>query len=151
VLDFLEHVPRVAIRGGAGTGKTVLAAESARRLSARKHRVLLVCYNRALAFFLRQRIGSGPEISSFHSLCSRMASDAHLSIPRGVKERELFDEHLPDLLARAAELLPERRYDAIIVDEGQDFRGHWWPAIDAWLAREGRLQVFHDCNQRVYG
>ena len=49
VLDFLRSHRRVAVSGGAGTGKTVLALEKARRLASEGFRTLLTCYNRQLA------------------------------------------------------------------------------------------------------
>src|SRR4051794_37214771 len=46
----------------------------------------------------------------------------------------------------------ERPYDAIIVDEGQDFTVEWWLALESCL-REGRdsiFYVFHDTHQTLY-
>ena len=43
VLDMLAAFPRVEIRGGAGSGKTWLAVEKARRLTAEGKRVALMC------------------------------------------------------------------------------------------------------------
>ncbi|MBK8025129.1 MAG: DUF2075 domain-containing protein [Chloroflexi bacterium] len=42
------------IHGGAGTGKTMLAVELVRRLSAQGRRVLLTCYNRELGLWLER-------------------------------------------------------------------------------------------------
>lgn len=49
VLDFVRSHRRVAVCGGAGTGKTVLALEKARRLADDGFQTLLTCYNRQLA------------------------------------------------------------------------------------------------------
>ena len=46
VLDAIQLLHRVEIRGGAGSGKTFLAMEQARRISAKGQRVALVCYSR---------------------------------------------------------------------------------------------------------
>ena len=53
---------------------------------------------------------------------------------------------------QAAEVRPDLRYDAIIVDEGQDFRPWWWPALDSILEPGAgkQLYVFLDSNQKVY-
>ena len=48
VLDFLRSHRRVAVSGGAGTGKTVLALEKARRLATEGFKTLLTCYNLSL-------------------------------------------------------------------------------------------------------
>jgi hypothetical protein len=59
VLEILCDFPRVGVSGGAGTGKTLVAMERARRLAAEGRRVLLICYNRGLpAISDRARTGS---------------------------------------------------------------------------------------------
>jgi hypothetical protein len=150
ILSAIELLPRIAIRGGAGTGKTVLAVEVARRAAERGQKTLLTCFNRALAKRLTARIGTGVELRSFHSLCGFAASNAGLSAPRGVSEHDLHENILPELLLDSASRLPSLRYDTVVVDEGQDFRAHWWPALESVLKPGGRLVVFHDSNQRLY-
>jgi hypothetical protein len=55
-LDLVENSDRVLCAGGAGTGKTFLAAEVARRDAARGGRVLLTCRSPVLASFLADRL-----------------------------------------------------------------------------------------------
>ena len=54
ILDAIQLLNRVEIRGGAGSGKTFLAVEQARRLSAKGQRVALVCYSHGLASYLER-------------------------------------------------------------------------------------------------
>jgi hypothetical protein len=154
ILAELEDVPRVAIAGGAGTGKTVLATEKAVRCAEAGRRTLLTCYNAPLAADLAGRVSGCArlDVRSFHALCSEMAEAAGFPVPRDGDKRQLFDNTLPELLMKAAEMLPDRRYDVIVVDEGQDFRLHWWLALEAMLAQggDGHLYVFFDNNQQVY-
>lgn len=56
-LDALDEAPRVLCQGGAGTGKTFLAVETARREVAAGRSVLVVCRSPVLAEFLRARLG----------------------------------------------------------------------------------------------
>jgi len=58
VLDAADRAPRVLCEGGAGTGKTFIAAELARRDMSRGWRTLLVCASPVLAAFLRGRLAS---------------------------------------------------------------------------------------------
>jgi len=152
ILRGLEAVPRAAIAGAAGTGKTVLAVEEASRLAEKGLRTLYVCYNRGLAGEVRGRIGDGPPVavSTFHGLCVEMAGRAGFSRPAGVNERQLFEDVWPELLMDAFERLPGETYDAVVVDEGQDFLPLWWTAIDSGLSSGGPLRIFYDNNQRVY-
>src|SRR5690606_23793305 len=54
VLEFIESKPRALIAGCAGSGKTMLAIEKARRLGEQGKRVLFTCYNKALAEWLAE-------------------------------------------------------------------------------------------------
>jgi len=80
-----------------------------------------------------------------------MASEAGVKLPTGATER-VYDQVYPEALMQAWDRLPCRRFEAVIVDEGQDFLPLWWSAIDAALAPgpEARLRIFFDSNQRVY-
>ncbi|WP_146779101.1 nuclease-related domain-containing DEAD/DEAH box helicase [Actinomadura craniellae] len=55
-LDLISEEPRVICHGGAGTGKTFLAAEVARRQQLLGRRVLFCCRSEVLAGFVRKRL-----------------------------------------------------------------------------------------------
>jgi len=152
ILRAIEAVPRVAISGGAGTGKTVLALEEAGRCAEGGARTLFVCYNRGLATETRRRLKGGPAVTAmtFHELCADITRRAGIPHPEGVSETQLFEDILPELLMEAFERLPDERYDAIIVDEGQDFLPLWWTAVESGLTPGGVFRIFYDNNQRVY-
>lgn len=65
------------VRGGAGSGKTFVAMEQARRLTRRGQRVALVCYSDGLASYLERIAATWPSGqqpayvgSSIPSVCS---------------------------------------------------------------------------------
>lgn len=161
VLDFLQSHRRVAVSGGAGTGKTVLALEKARRLASEGFRTLLTCYNRQLADHLASLCASAPnlEVMSFHQLCYRQADRANRHSGRDLVAeakatypgKDLFDVQLPNALAYSLEVLPDR-FDAIVCDEGQDFREEFWVPLELMLSDYERspLYVFYDDNQNIY-
>lgn len=154
ILRAIEAVPRAAIFGGAGTGKTVLAMEEAKRCAEAGARTLFTCYNRGLAREVRRCLKDGPPLAvmTFHELCAELTGRAGIQLPQDVPDARLFEEIWPELLMEAFELLPDDRFDAIVVDEGQDFLPLWWVAVESGLTADGRgvLRIFYDNNQRVY-
>ena len=77
ILDAIRLLHRVEIRGGAGSGKTFLAMEQARRLARDGQRVALVCYSHGLASYLERitatwnRRQQPAYVGEFHDLCVR--------------------------------------------------------------------------------
>jgi hypothetical protein len=152
ILDMIADIPRALVRGGAGTGKTVVAIEEALRSAATGRKTLLTCHSRPLASNLERKLRNidNLTVAGFHALCGRISRQAGVLAPAGIGERELYESALPNALYRAMEVQPFRRWDTVIVDEGQDFRDDWWVALDACLLPGGRIRVFMDSNQRVY-
>ncbi len=155
ILNAIREIQRAAIAGSAGTGKTVLAMEEAVRFSESGARTLFTCFNRALADFVRKSIQNSSllHVSGFHGWCFSIIKEAGFERPTGRIPGNFFEETLPELTLQALELLPEQRFDAIVIDEGQDFLPFWWPVLDAALSENGPklLRVFYDDNQKVYG
>src|SRR3954468_20945304 len=154
VLDRLELLNRVEIRGGAGSGKTWLAVEKARRMAASGQRVALMCYSRGLAEFLRRRVETMRRserpayVGTFHNL------GIGWGVPQGSDDDSAYwEEFLPAEMVSLAGALPEsERFDAIVIDEAQDFAESWWDAVLAALRdpEKGALYVFSDEGQRVF-
>ena len=69
----------------------------------------------------------------------------------GYDDRTFWSDVLPGLLPDAAQQLG-LTFDAIVVDEGQDFHANWWTALELLLADpdDGFFYVFADDNQNVY-
>jgi len=154
VLEQLEGNQRVCVLGGAGTGKTLLAMEQARRLAAQGHRVLLTCFNAPLGAHIRGELGpvDGVTVLHFHNLCRIWAREAGLDADQhdGESDADYWDVRLPGLLTEAVDLL-DRSFDAILVDEAQDFLPDWIAALQLLLAdeQEGLLFLFADQNQAI--
>jgi hypothetical protein len=155
LLDFTARRRRVAVPGCAGSGKTVLALEKARRLAKEGFRVLLTCYNYHLAGFLRLApdLLESVEVTVYQELCERMAMEAGLAdrLEENRGTREWYDYTLPELLLDAVNQLGPR-YDAIVVDEGQNFPGTWWVPLPDLLQEpaNGVFYIFYDNNQALY-
>ncbi|QTE80910.1 nuclease-related domain-containing DEAD/DEAH box helicase [Shewanella algae] len=91
-LDGLLLQPRVVVEGGAGTGKTFLAAEASRRLSRSGKDVLYICRSPVLAWNMREKLNTSMvDVLYFSALIEKSQQGK-----------------LPD-------------FDVLVVDEGQDF------------------------------
>jgi hypothetical protein len=161
LLRALGTRKRAAICGGAGTGKTLLAVERARSLASSGAKTLLLCYNRGLADHLKVVTEGCPNLHamSFHQLCDwriRVARSEHGRDLLGeamqtYPNKDRFDVQLPFALALSTEL-SGLRYDAVVVDEGQDFRDEFWFPLICLLVNEmeSTFYVFFDHNQAIY-
>lgn len=156
LLRNLQFFRQLAIIGGAGTGKTMLAMEKAQQLATADFRVLFLCFNTNLARWLEANLASeNIHVSTFHSLVNQARQWAGLS---KLRHSELIDE-AADALVTAASIIrapdstvTDKLFDAIIVDEGQDFAEDWWLALPDMLKdpQDGIFYVFFDDNQNVY-
>ena len=158
LLNTLRHVRRAEVVGGAGTGKTLLAAEKARRLAREGFRTLLVCFNSPLARVLADDTADVArdtgllEVSTFHQLCEDIAGDAETLPARpDPVPASWFSHALPRALDAAIDELGPR-FHAIVVDEAQDFDAEWLVSLEALLfePKEDVLYVFHDPAQAIY-
>ena len=156
LLDFLNMHDRAAVHGVAGSGKTLLARAQAQRFADDGKRSLLVCYNKALAEWLRSTM---PEcyvdkitVRHFHGLCSDWCRKARIQFkpPRDYGD-QFWKYKAPDLLAQAVDHLPDR-FDAVVVDEGQDFYPDWWWPLEVINSDgdTGPFYVFFDPAQNLF-
>lgn len=151
ILDSVQHLERVATGGGAGTGKTIVAMEDAVRLSRRGLKTMLLCLSLPLAAHIRERLSKvEPSIvvRSLTELCAELG-EGLTTAPVSLSETEKGIDRLLSTVRENASL----RFDAIIVDEAQDFRTHWWIAVDELLhdPRQSWLHAYFDSNQSIYG
>lgn len=124
LLDVVDANPRVMCSGSAGTGKTLMAMELARRWTSAGKQVLLVCHSTWLKNFL---------IAAFR------LPNLTISTLEG----------LP-IAARRSHI---HCYDALLVDEGQDVLDiQFISQIESYLTdgfTRGRWVFFHDINNQA--
>jgi len=154
-LDMTANHRRLLVEGGAGTGKTMLAIEKARRLNAENQDILVLCFNQPLAAFFAHRLSDCNNVLAlnFHQFCSFASKEAGIPDREEGDNKELYENVLPEMLLDALSVKDDLRYDAIIVDEGQDFLRQWWEPLLLCLndTEEGLVYVFRDDNQNIYG
>lgn len=149
------------VRGVVGSGKTVTVVCRARHLRERhpEWRILVLCFNRVLADYLRGAIGPAGrvEVLHFHRWCWRELEAAGLGIPEPPppgERSDYWDRELPQLLLKVYDEGRVRPggYQAILVDEGQDFTEDWYRAVLRALDPEtNSLFITLDASQSIYG
>jgi len=125
VLTLAELNERVRVSGGAGTGKTLIAMEVARRAADRGQRTALLCFNQLVGEWMRERMaetGVIPPNLVIGRAIQIMAMMTGVTIPKAPSvtfwEHELpllLEERLtdPDFEASAS-------FDYVVLDEAQD-------------------------------
>ena len=169
VFEGLYENDRVLVEGVAGSGKTFLALERALAFARSGKHTLFVCFNRALAQWLRRSVVEDPRTSeyrslltvrNFHSLAAELVEAAELKFEPshgGYATTSFWDEMVPDLLEQAVLVLDDRgtevMYEALVVDEAQDFAPKWWYALTQCLlsTQDAPLYAFLDPNQSLRG
>jgi superfamily I DNA and RNA helicase len=99
------------------------------------------------------------DVASFHQVCDRWIErafkktgrDLLAEVRREFPRADGFSHHMPIALANAIDLLGPK-YDAIVVDEGQDFGDEFWLPVEMLLndLEQSLLYVFLDENQDVF-
>ena len=106
-LDAIDLNPRIVLDGPAGTGKTLLAIEAARRAVSRGRRVLLLCFNRPLGRWLQEQAGDLGRGVTARTLHEHMRALADITPTREQRCRQDFwQQELPDHGARGAARAP---------------------------------------------
>ena len=153
ILDVVQLLHRVEVRGGAGSGKTWLAVEQARRLAKAGKRVALISYSRGLAEWMRRRVSTfsynqqPAYVGTFHGIGKDWGA------PDGSDDdSDFWESELPEIMLQLASGQPTANlYDAIVIDEAQDFADSWWPVVLACLKYDDdALYVFSDEGQRIF-
>lgn len=139
---FLRNYRRFFVNGGAGTGKTWVALKFVEEYRKANLKVLLTCMNSHLINFFKEKIGDYPNVD--------IITFQDLLIKNKVVDEE--ENYLNvDLLDRVLNVT-KKKYDAIVVDEAQDFNVECAMAITQFLVDEDKsiLNVFFDKTQNIF-
>ena len=166
LMESITRNPRMQIEGVAGSGKSLLVQWETSRLVAEGKRVVVLCYNDLLAEQMQNTFkkkgydDSQVVAASFHKLACKYVRAAKV---KGFARHEPEDgadmtEYYKAAAAKLAPAIQELRkkkkqlFDALIIDEGQDFESDW---IDATLQllkdpEKGTVRFFYDRHQAIY-
>ena len=140
------------IHGVAGSGKTILLIAKARLLSQQKPdaQILLLCYNVTLATYLRETLRECPNVTVQHFDGWTKANGCTRQYYQEELNEELGDRFLTMLENGCADT---RRYDAVLIDEAQDFAVSWFKCVLEAMKEpnDGDLVIVGDGSQGLYG
>lgn len=150
--EALDANRRVWVEGPAGSGKSRLAMRWAKRASGRGERVLLVCFNRPMASVFAERFADDPLVTAggFHDVALSLLAEAGFRAP-AEPDREFWEDKVAAALVAHRDAIGAR-FDTIILDEVQDIRPNWFPAIEGLLDPDGAGRQYRlgDPRQNVY-
>lgn len=159
VLQIAAMNKRVVVSGAAGTGKTLIAMEVARRAAQSGRRVALICFNQLIGDWMSRRIEAG-ETPLPNLIVGRairlLAEMAGVDIP----ERPAQSFWANDLPQRIEERLTDpdfkavAAFDYLVVDEAQDLlaRPRIWECVTRFLEggiANGSFCIFGDFENQV--
>ena len=136
---FLTNIDQFYIRGGAGTGKTWIAIKMANYEGRKGKKTLFLCASKPLSEMVRNNIDPEVDVFDIETFFSKIAPDfSSLEKPTYNGISEIFSS---DIL----------QYDAIFIDEAQDFTEEWAYVVKMLLTddKKSRLGVFYDDVQIV--
>lgn len=161
-IDQIDDNPRCLIQGAAGTGKTLLALEEAKKSAAKGEKVALFCFNSNLAEWLNYYFVNIAEelrpsyVGTFHRYMRQVADTHGLSErpPSDLEEQQLYYKSI--LPNKILDLIDdEDKFDKIIVDEAQDLISiEYISVFDACIKKgfeRGKWTMFGDFSmQAIY-
>jgi len=116
------------VRGVAGSGKTQVLAYRAGNLASQGYKVLLLSFNITLWHYIRDMIQRSPfgfkwdrfTLNHFHGFCKDILNEFGEKWPKGGDREAIFREIAPNKVLEVIQRGAFEKYDAILIDEGQE-------------------------------
>ena len=153
------------IRGSAGSGKSVVLVGRAVELMEERKKVLVVNFNITMLNYLQDlAVRINPQARrkvtwlNFHNLCGRLCGEAGLNqelaklFQQSVEfpDNDQYCSLVNEAIDRFSNDYEDYKYDAILVDEGQDFSLKWWDILRRLLNDNGEMLLVADSTQDIY-
>lgn len=126
ILDFLDEQLTAAVNGAAGTGKTMIAVEKARRHVAFGEKVLFLCFNTQLKDYLENNYAR--ELVSYYTIAGFACKICNTARPDYKELKSKLEDYY---------ISGSFPYKHVIIDEGQDFGSEAIEETDI-------IQLIHD-------
>ena len=182
MMESISRNPRMRIEGVAGSGKSRMVVWEALRLSRIGKSVAIVCYNDLLADELQSDMNevlerdraaviakygkdggvsfAPVEVHAYSEWCKKYAKAVKILPKMGKDAAQYYDKDLPHALKQATKMMRKDKkmrekffFDAVIIDEGQDFACEWIDSLTELLrdSERGIIRFFYDPAQRLFG
>ena len=158
---FAEPQPgHYRIRGVAGSGKTQVLAYRASKLASEGFHVLILTYNITLWHYVRDMVQRSPfnfswknlTITYFHGFCKDVLNAFGEKWPvDNSDDEEVFKNVITNKITEVISKHSHQKYDAILVDEGQDFYIEWYKMLCKFLTNRDEFVIVCDKKQNIYG
>jgi hypothetical protein len=154
ILESIELNERSLIQGSAGTGKTMIAIESAIRAAAEGKKVFLTCYNRIIGEWMQKQLDGWRNItvSSLHSYLFELTKGFDYDKSQENKQ-DFFSKYLPNLMKEFFKIGVNGKFDKLIIDEGQDLiRVEYLGLFDSMLTNgiaNGSWEIYGDFERQA--
>jgi len=153
------------IRGVIGSGKTLVLAFRAAALAEQGYKVLIVTYNKTLWHYIRDMAQRTPFnfdpkliiYKNFHGFCNDFLNEMGHPKPYDAKDKDYYFKNIVPFVKDALEMSIQReeniedlKFDAILIDEGQDFEFEWYEILCQFLKERNELVLMCDKAQNIY-
>lgn len=147
------------VRGVAGSGKTQVLAYRAGNLASQGYRVLILSFNITLWHYIRDMVSRSPfgfswgrlTFGHFHGFCKDILNDFGEKWPSESGDEEAtFREIVPNKVLEVIKRGDYEKYDAIFIDEGQDYYIEWYSMLCHFLTNRDEVVVVCDKKQNIY-
>lgn len=148
------------IRGVAGSGKTQVLAYRAAKLASEGKKVLILTFNITLWHFINDMIKRSPfkfewkniTRNHFHGFCIDILNEFGERWPNDEGNiEEIFKSVVPNKIVELIKGKNIMKYDAILIDEGQDYYIEWYQMLCHFLTSNDEVLVVCDNKQNIYG
>ncbi|MEK6616972.1 MAG: NERD domain-containing protein, partial [Bacteroidota bacterium] len=155
ILDHIQINERSVTQGSAGTGKTMIAIESAIRTASEGKSVFLTCYNRLIGEWMQKQVEEWKAkitVSNLHSYLFEVSKGFNYDKTQSSKQN-FYTKYLPTLLRDIFNKGISKKFDKLIIDEGQDLiRDEYLNLFDAMLnggLSNGNWEIYGDFERQA--
>lgn len=159
LIDALKNNDHILVNGMAGSGKTILAEEYAKKEAEKGNKVLFIAYNKNLVRNVKQHFAGYENVDVFniHALFDTIvpySKDKYDELKSDYYNTYWPDKCIDTISDMSEDEIKKIKYDVLVIDEAQDIlTADYIIAIDFFVKDgldKGRWAMFYDAKQNIY-